>query len=127
MSNIYIVGQPNGHGFIKIGMTTRSVHKRIGDWDTGSPYDWEVHLDLQVTPKTVLPYVEASVHRTLIKAGLHKRLEWFAADAAVATAALYNALIENGVPITGTTLHSASAEYEREWWARVRGTLPAPA
>ena len=122
MSNIYIVGT-TGHAFVKIGMTTRSVHKRIGDWDTGSPYDWEVHLDLQVNPKTVLPLVEASVHRILTEAGLHQRLEWFAADAKQATTAVYDALVENRIPITATTLHSASAEYEREWWARVGVTL----
>lgn len=110
MSNLYVVGQ-TGHSFVKIGMTTRSVDKRIGDWDTGSPYDWVIHLDLQVSPGTKLPVLEASVH-----ARLHEyrvRNEWFSAGPKTVMDAITFALLD--IDCDDTKLWRASYEYGLLW------------
>jgi len=110
MSNIYVVGQ-EGHDNVKVGMTTRSVDKRIGDWDTGSPFEWVIHLDLQVEPKEILPALEAGIHRVLKP---HRvRNEWFNADMKTVCEAIINTSITCGA--TKLTLHRNSPKYGWMW------------
>lgn len=110
MSNIYVVGQ-TGHNNVKVGMTTRSVDKRIADWDTGSPFEWIIHLDIQVEPKAILPHVEAGAH-FLLKA--HRvRNEWFNATPLQVCKAIADALAANGA--TKMTVHRSSPKWGWQW------------
>jgi len=110
MSNLYVVGQ-TGHAFVKIGMTTRSVDKRIADWDTGSPFDWIIHMDLQIDPKESLPALEAGVHALLHR--YRVRNEWFCADPKAVTDAVADAVARG--TINRTVLHRSTPEYAARW------------
>lgn len=110
MSNIYVVGQ-TGHDYVKVGMTTRSVDKRIGDWDTGSPFDWIIHLDLQVMPATLLPVIEAMIHSKLHARRV--RNEWFSATPKQVMEAVTHTLAS--VDVTDTIVWRASVEYALLW------------
>lgn len=112
MSNLYVVGQ-KGHTHVKVGMTTRSVDKRIADWDTGSPFEWVIHMDLQVTPKEMLPALEAGVHARLHDKRV--RNEWFNANAEEVCAAIAYVVAAGGTE--KTVLHRSTPDYEQAWQA----------
>lgn len=108
MSNLYVVGQL-GHPYVKIGMTTRSVEKRIGDWETGSPFVYEILLDLQINPKQLLPVVEAAVHAKLHDHNI--RNEWFLVTHLQVIDAIAEVLAGLGEKVTLTKLHRAAPDW----------------
>ena len=118
MSNLYVVGHDTDtHTYVKVGMTTRCVTKRCGDWDTGSPWDWVIHFDLQVPNehKSKLRTVERKVHSQLFHTGRHVRHEWFDANAYTVIGFIAYALAEEGIDPTECVLHRSTPDWEMHW------------
>jgi len=116
MSNLYVVGLdgPNMGRYLKVGMTSRSVYKRIGDWDTGSPFKHTVLFDMQVFDPHLLCKLERRVHYTLRDKRV--RLEWFHSDPATVLSAIWDSCVDIGVdPVAGIKLHHAEEEWKEVW------------
>lgn len=125
MSNLYVVGMnTDTHPYVKVGKTTRCVLKRIGDWETGCPFQFVVLANVQV-PKGTEDELELLVHEYLKE---HRvRGEWFNADAEQVMAAVADALADMGIgldeitdrripPSVFSPADDALAERLAAWW-----------
>lgn len=131
MPNIYVVGhETDMHPFVKVGMTNRCVTKRTGDWDSGSPWDWVYHLDLQIPNEHTdkLRAVEQGTHAKLHAEGLRVRAghEWFDADSKTVTLAIANTLAEVGIDAEECTLHRATDYWALRWDQAKRACVDTP-
>lgn len=122
MSNLYVVGLEGvnaieGGGLMrlcKVGMTTRSVYKRIGDWDCGSPFKHIVLFDMQVFDAHALAQLERSVHHIL--RDHHVRLEWFMATNDMVLTAIWESCLDIGIdPVCGVKLHECADTWRSLW------------